>query len=113
MKYPILKKGATKEQIQRHLLRVDLKKCQNEDGKWISPITGEEFDSFFKLSGHIGAKLRTINETPLTDDRAGYVKARRRGIPPTDAQVRAHREYMRAYRREQREAAELEDSLLS
>ena len=97
----ILGKDASPDQIRRHLTKMDVKTECFDTGteKWVSPITGETFETFFALSGHIGAYTRTITHSPLTEDRKGYNKALRRGIEPTPAQIEANREYIRERRR--------------
>jgi len=81
-----------------------LKTCEIE-GVWYSPITGQKFESFYALSGHIGQRLRTPKKRQLTPDRAGYINAIRRGVEPTEVQRRAHKEYMRDFRNRQRSEA--------
>lgn len=104
MKYRRVKKGATPDEIRRFLTKVDLKSdyYDQESETYVSPITGETFDTFYELSGHIGAHTRSIIRTPLTEDRRGYIKALRRGIEPTEAQREAHKKYAREYRRKKR-----------
>lgn len=104
-KMPRIKKGATPDEIRKFLhTKIDVKAdCYDpENDVWISPLTGETFDSFYALSGHLGAYTRTINPTPLTEDRRGYTKALRRGVEPTEAQRDAHKKYMREHRRKLR-----------
>jgi hypothetical protein len=96
---------ATPDEIRKFLTKVDLRTCQNDKGEWVSPLNGEIFSSFWALSGHIGAALRKINPTAVTQDRAGYIKALRRGETPTEAQKEAHRDYMRELRRRRRSSA--------
>ena len=100
---PILGEDATPDQVRRFLKKVDLRKCKR-GGRWISPITGQEFDTYQALCGHVGAlsRDREADLTPLTEDRKGYVKAVRRGIEPTPAQREAHRDYMRMLRKKRR-----------
>lgn len=100
---------STPDEIRRYIShrggREFLRTLQDDEGWWISPITGERFATYYQLTGHIGQRTRgEVSETPLTDDRSGYVKAIRRGEEPTDAQRRAHREYMREFRRRRRES---------
>jgi len=100
----LIREGATPDEIRKFLTKVDLK-TDYYDAKrdvYISPITGESFSSFYALSGHLGAYIRKVPKTPLTEDRPGYMKALRRGIEPTEAQREAHKKYAREYRRKQR-----------
>ena len=100
---PILGADATPEQVQRFLKKIDLKKCKRGD-VWVSPITGDTYTSYQALCGHVGARARdrTKSLTPLTEDRRGYMKALRRGLPTTEAQRAAHRDYMRKLRKDVR-----------
>ncbi len=100
---PILGADATPEQVQRFLKKIDLKKCRQGD-KWVSPITGETYDTYQALCGHVGARARdrSKNLVPLTPDRNGYMNAVRRGVEPTQEQRDAHRDYMRYLRKKKR-----------
>lgn len=106
MELTILGEGHSHDEIKMFLARIDLKTYQNADGKWVSPINGDEFDDYFAMAGHLGSKLRSIKLTEIKDNRAGYVKALRRGKEPTEAQRRAHKEYMRELRRVKRAEAQ-------
>jgi len=106
---PILGEDATPEQIRRLLMKIDLRQCRDEKGRWVSPVTGEIFESFYQLSGHIGARLRVVKLTPLGDARADYVKALRRGEEPSEAARAAHREYQRKYRERRRAESKSEE----
>lgn len=117
---PVLGADAKPREIRRLLNRIDLHDCRTPDGRFYSPITGEIFDTLFQLSGHVGAKLRSRELTPLGDARADYVKAKRRGEEPSEEAKEAHRKYqraLRARRKAERLAAEkaqaAEDGLLS
>lgn len=102
-----LGEDATPDQIRRFLMKINLRDCKNDKGEYWSPITGDTFKSYYALMGHIGAHLAVRPRSPITQDRAGYVKAIRRGEPPTDEQRQAHRQYMREHRQRMRnEAAE-------
>lgn len=101
-----LGEDATPDEVRKFLDlkggREFLRTCEVE-GVWISPITGQVFESFYALSGHIGQRLRTPTRgRHLTPDRAGYINAIRRGVEPTEKQRRAHKEYMRDFRNRQR-----------
>lgn len=77
---------------------------ETDEGYWKSPITGDLFETKFQLWGQLGAYLRTVeHKDPREPTRAGYVRALRRGLEPTDAQKEAHREYARQHRRKRRE----------
>ena len=76
---------------------------ETSEGFWKSPITGDLFRTKHQLWGQIGAYLRNIErKDPREPTRAGYVRAIRRGLEPTEEQKRAHREYSRDYRRKRR-----------
>jgi hypothetical protein len=82
--------------------------CETDEGYWKSPITGELFENRNQLNGHIGAYLRTPNrKDPTEPTRAGYVRALRAGLTPTDEQRKAHAEYA-ARRRRRREQPDRE-----
>lgn len=102
---PILGEDASPDTIRRFLTKVNLREVKDEKGRYISPINGKTFDSYYALMGHIGAYLMERKTTPPTQDRRGYIKAIRKGLPTTDAQRAAHRDYMRKLRQRQRDAA--------
>lgn len=74
-----------------------------DKGKWRSPVNGALFDTKYQLWGQLGAYLRTPKpKDPREPTRAGYVRALRRGLEPTEAQKEAHRKYARDHRRKKR-----------
>ena len=100
-------KQINQDQLRKFLEEIDfdnIDQFETEDGKWRSPITGDEFDTKFQLWGQLGAYLRDVeHKDPREPTRAGYVRALRRGLKPTPEQKKAHREYARRYRRERRQ----------
>lgn len=77
---------------------------ETEEGYWKSPITGDLFRTKYQLYGQLGAYLRNVeHKDPREPTRAGYVRAIRRGLEPTEAQKKAHRDYAKAHRRKRRE----------
>jgi hypothetical protein len=85
--------------LRAHLKTIDIEDCfheetEDEDEYWESPITGERFENVNQLNGHIGAYLRTPNrKDPTEPSRAGYVRALRAGMQPTEEQKAAHAKY--------------------
>lgn len=93
------------EKLRHHLASIDIDDCFHEETDdepeyWESPITGERFENRNQLNGHIGAYLRTPNrKDPTEPSRAGYVRALRAGLTPTEKQKKAHAEYAAERRR--------------
>jgi len=98
--------------IDQKKLRKFLKKVNWDDyqitegpdkGRWKSPITGDVFDHLSQVHGQLGAYLRApSSKDPFEPTRAGYVRAIRRGLEPTEAQKEAHKQYARDHRRKKR-----------
>lgn len=102
-KMPLLGEDASGDTIRRFVNKMDMRECKNELGEYVSPINGKTFSSYYGLMGHIGAYLTERTKKPPSPDRSGYIRSIRNGIPPTEEQRRAHREYMRAHRQRKRE----------
>jgi hypothetical protein len=85
--------------LRAHLKTIDIEDCFREETEdepeyWESPITGERFENRNQLNGHIGAYLRTPNrKDPTEPTRAGYVRALRAGMHPSEEQKAAHAKY--------------------
>lgn len=99
-------KGRTlnQEKLRAFIDSIDIEDCYDENRKvWRSPITGENFLTKAQLSGHIGAYLRTPSrKDPTEPTRAGYIRALRAGLEPTDEQRAAHAAYAAKQRRSRR-----------
>lgn len=101
----IIVKGRKIDQVKlrEFLKNFDIEDAVTDKGFWESPITGEIFETKNQLNGHIGAYLRTPNrKDPKEPSRAGYVRALRAGLTPTEDQKRAHAEYAAERRRTSR-----------
>ena len=86
----------------------------NADGLWESPITGELFSTRHQLFGHVGAYLRTPNrKDPTEPSRAGYVRALRAGLTPTQEQREAHSAYQRRYRKDSKEESPAQTEVIA
>lgn len=96
--------------LRAFLATINIDDCETKDGFWESPITHEIFETRNQLNGHIGAYLRTPNrKDPKEPSRAGYVRALRAGLKPTDEQKKAHAEYAAKRRRSARGEVEVEN----
>jgi hypothetical protein len=101
----IIVKGRRIDQVKlkAYLDSVDIEDFVTDEGYWMSPITGEIFENKHQLNGHIGAYLRTPNrKDPTEPTRAGYVRALRAGLKPSEEQKAAHAEYAAKRRRSAR-----------
>ena len=87
------------EKLKAFLKETDIDEFEQDDGTWMSPISGEIFASKSALYGSFGTYLRTpVELDPTEPTRRGYIRAIRAGIKPTDEQKAAHAAYMRALR---------------
>lgn len=87
------------DKLREFLKNVDLDDFEQEDGTWMSPISGEIFSSKAAMCGSFGTYLRKpVQKDPTEPTRRGYIRAIRAGLKPTDEQKAAHAEYMRALR---------------
>jgi hypothetical protein len=87
------------EKLKEFLAQVNLDDFKQEDGTWMSPISGEIYASKAAMCGSFGSYLRKpVEKDPKEPTRRGYIRAIRAGIEPTEEQKAAHAEYMRALR---------------
>ena len=94
------------DQLKTFLAGVDFDTCEQEDGTWRSPISGQIFATKSAMYGSFGTYLRTPTlKDPTEPTRKGYIRAIRAGYSPTEAQKKAHADYMRALRAKKKEHA--------
>lgn len=87
------------DQLREFLAGIDIDEFEQDDGTWMSPISGEIFSSKAALFGSFGTYLRKpVQKDPTEPTRRGYIRAIRAGLTPTDEQKAAHAAYMRALR---------------
>lgn len=87
------------EKLRKFLDGINTDDCEIEPGIWRSPITGELFASKGSMVGSWGVYFRKPNNELINEpSRAGYMRARRAGLEPTQEQRDAHAAYMRELR---------------
>ena len=87
------------EALRLFLKDVVISDCEQDDGTWKSPISGEFFATRQAMVGSFGTYLRkSAAKDPHEPTRRGYIRAIRAGIKPTAPQKAAHAEYMRDLR---------------
>ena len=87
------------EALRKFLDGVVINDCEQDDGTWQSPISGEIFASKAAMVGSFGTYLRkSAAKDPHEPTRRGYIRAIRAGIKPTAPQKAAHAKYMRDLR---------------
>lgn len=102
------------EALRKFLAGVVLDDCEQEDGTWQSPISGEIFATRQAMVGSFGTYLRkSAAKDPHEPTRRGYVRAIRAGIKPTEPQKAAHAAYMRDLRAGRKRSAPIVEERLA
>lgn len=86
--------------VRAFLKTVDYDDFEQDDGTWMSPVSGEIFATRFAMVGSIGTYLRPVTDKdPSEPTRAGYRRAKTAGREPTSEQRAANARYMKARRK--------------